>query len=124
MQKNSSNVFVSEGKYIGMHIPSKLQIVKIYMTSRENICCGYTASRGVSDVKKQKLMDFFKAPREVYECDRKRLSFAKALTEEEIRLIESSKKNFDMEKQLEYMERQKISFFFVHDKEYPEKEDN
>ncbi len=76
---------------------------------------------GVSDVKKQKLMDFFKAPREVYECDRKRLSFAKALTEEEICLIESSRKNFDMEKQLEYMERQKISFFFVHDKEYPEK---
>ena len=26
---------------------------------------------GVSDVNKQKLMDFFKAPRELYECERK-----------------------------------------------------
>lgn len=76
---------------------------------------------GISDIKKRKLMEFFKVPREIYECDEKRLSLSKVLTEEEIQLIVSSRKYFDIEERLEYMEKHKISFFLEHDKDYPEK---
>lgn len=76
---------------------------------------------GISDTKKRRLMDFFEAPREIYESDEKRLLLSGLLTEEDIQLLTKSKKYIDMEKQLEYMEKNNTSYFFEDDNEYPEK---
>lgn len=75
----------------------------------------------ITDTKKRKLVDFFKTPRAIYESEGKGLLLSGLLTEEECRLLISSKKYIDMEKQLEYMEKHNISCFFEDDKEYPEK---
>ena len=76
---------------------------------------------GLSDIKKRKLMEFFKFPREVYECDKKKLLLSGVVTEDNIQKLISARKTIDMEGQLEYLEKHNISFFFENDCEYPER---
>lgn len=76
---------------------------------------------GLADIKKRRLMEFFKASREIYECDERKLTLSGILTEKDIQLISASRKHIDMEGQLEYMEKHNISFVFENDADYPER---
>lgn len=69
----------------------------------------------------QRIMDYFETPEQLFYADSKQMQESGVLNEKEIEYICSTRNQFDFNKNIEYLEKNSISFITVENNNYPDK---
>lgn len=79
-----------------------------------------TNINNITSNKIKKILDYFGDPLSFYKASDKALKSFKGIKEKDIEIIINSKKEFDMGREFDLLERKHIAFICPDDKEYPE----
>ena len=77
--------------------------------------------RAISNIKKQKLIEIYNSPKELWTKSQKELTKQEFLNQKEIDYILDKNKRTNLEKYINYMQKNKINFITIFDEKYPPK---
>ena len=81
----------------------------------------FSKLKEISNLKKQKILEKYGLPNELWNKSKKELEKLGLLNKNEIDYILDKNKRNNLDKYIEYMKKQKINIITIFDKEYPEK---
>ena len=76
---------------------------------------------GLGSIKKQKLLEKYKHPKEIWKCKKEDLLKVEGIGEKISEEILNSKYRVGLKEEIKRMEREKVQLISIQDKEYPEK---